>query len=262
MFLIYINDLNQTLRFCKVHHFADDTNLIYFSKSVYRLNKYVNLDLKNLTYWLNANRISLNVKKTELVIFKHQRKKLDSPIKIKLNRKRLHPSKSVKYLGIEIDESLNWKKHIYDIAIKLNRANALLFTIRNYVNKHILRTIYFAIFDSHINYINLIWGQNLHAVNRIVILQKKALRIMNFQSRDSHSSPRFKSNHILKLEDKILSKIYFFINNSFNNLLPPIFKSWFTSTLMFAIIKQSHLLLTRYLNHLIELILMGKIQSL
>ena len=81
LFLIYINDLNQALRFCKVHHFADDTNLIHLSKSVYRLNKYLNLDLKNLTYWLNANRISLNVEKTELVIFKHQMKKLDSPIK-------------------------------------------------------------------------------------------------------------------------------------------------------------------------------------
>ena len=163
LFLIYINDLNQALKFCKVHHFADDTNLIHFSKSVYRLNKYVNLDLKNLTYWLNANRISLNVKKTELVIFKHQRKKLDSPIKIKLNRKRLYPSKSIKYLGIKIDENLNWKQHIHDIAIKLNRANALLFTIRKYVNKHILRTIYFAIFDSHIKFANLLWGQNLHA---------------------------------------------------------------------------------------------------
>ena len=63
LFLIYINDLNQALKFCKVHHFADDTNLLHFSKSIYRLNKCVNLDLKNLTYWLNANRISLNVKK-------------------------------------------------------------------------------------------------------------------------------------------------------------------------------------------------------
>ena len=159
LFLIYINDLNQALRFCKVHHFADDTNLIHFSKSVYRLNKYVSLDLKNLTCWLNVNRIPFNVKKTELVIFKHQRKKLDSPIKIKLNCKRLYPSKSVKYLGIKIDENLNWKQHIHDIAVKLNRANALLFAIRNYVNKHILRTISFAIFDSHINYANLIWAK-------------------------------------------------------------------------------------------------------
>ena len=168
------------------------------------------------------------MKKTELVIFKHQRKKLDSPIKIKLNRKRLYPSKSVKYLGIKIDENLNWKQHIHDIAKKLNRANALLFTIRNYVNKHILETIYFAIFDSHINCTNLIWGQNLHAVSRIVILQKKALRIMNFQSRDSNSSPLFKSNYILKLEDKILIEDILFINKSFNNFLPAIFESWFT----------------------------------
>ena len=169
----------------------------------------------------------MNVKKTELVIFKHQRKKLDSPIKIKLNRKRIYPSKSVKYLGIKIDENLNWKQHIYDIAIKLNRVNSLLYTIRNCVNKHILRTIYFSIFHSHISYANLIWGQNLGAVSRIVILQKKALRIMNFQSRDSHSSLIFKSNHILKLEDKILIKNILFINKSFNNL-PPIFKIWFT----------------------------------
>ena len=94
LFLIYINDLNQALRFCKVHHFPDDTNLIHFSKSVYcRLNKYLNLDLKNLTYSLNANRISMNVKKTELVILKHQRKKLHSPIKIKLNHTRLYHSR-------------------------------------------------------------------------------------------------------------------------------------------------------------------------
>ena len=47
LFLVYINGLNQALKFCKVHHFADDTNLIHFSKSVSRLNKYVNLDLKS-----------------------------------------------------------------------------------------------------------------------------------------------------------------------------------------------------------------------
>ena len=52
LFLIYINYLNQALKSSKVHHYADDTNLIHFSKSVYRLNKYVNLDFQNLTYWL------------------------------------------------------------------------------------------------------------------------------------------------------------------------------------------------------------------
>ena len=45
--------------------------------------------------------------------------------------KRIYHSKSVKHLGIKIDENLSWKQHIHDIAIKLKRANALLLTIRN-----------------------------------------------------------------------------------------------------------------------------------
>ena len=65
-----LNDLNQPIKFCKVNPFADDSNLLYLGKSIKKLNKLVNFDLKNLLYWLNANKISLNVKKTELVIFK------------------------------------------------------------------------------------------------------------------------------------------------------------------------------------------------
>ena len=63
LFLLYINDLNQAIKFCKVHHFADDTNLLYLGKSIKKLNKLVNYDLKNLLYWLNANKNSRNVKK-------------------------------------------------------------------------------------------------------------------------------------------------------------------------------------------------------
>ena len=112
--------------------------------------------MKNLTYWLYANKIYLNAQKNELVIFKHQRKKLDCEVKIKLNRKRLYPTDSVEYLCIRIDKNLNWKHHVSDIAIKLNRADALLFKIRNFININTLKTIYYAIFDSHINYANVI----------------------------------------------------------------------------------------------------------
>ena len=213
-----INDVNLAIKFCKVHHLADDTNLLHFSKSVNELNKYINLDMKNLTGWLNANKISLNVKKTELVIFKHKKKKLECPVRIKLSRKRLYPSNSIKYLGVKIDENLNWKDHIHDIATRLNRANGLLFKIRNYVNFNTLKSIYFAIFDSHINYANLIWGQNLNSAFRIVTLQKKAIRIINNQPRNSHSSLLFKKSNILKFEDKILINNIIFISKSINNL--------------------------------------------
>ena len=58
--------------------------------------------MKNLTDWLNANKISLNVKNTELVIFKHKKKKLEYPIRIKLSRKRLCRSNAVKCLGVKL----------------------------------------------------------------------------------------------------------------------------------------------------------------
>ena len=80
------------------------------------------------------------MEKTELVIFKHQRKKLGTEIKIKLNRKQLYPSQSVRYIGIKIDQNLNWKDYINDIVVKLNRANSLLSKIRNFVNITILKT--------------------------------------------------------------------------------------------------------------------------
>ena len=67
LFLLYINDLNQAIKFCIVHHFADDTNLLCLSNSIKKLNKLINTDLKQLVNWLNANKTSLNVKKLKLL---------------------------------------------------------------------------------------------------------------------------------------------------------------------------------------------------
>ena len=143
--LLYINYLNDAIKFCKLHYFADETNLLYLGKSIKNHNKFVNIDLKNLVNWLNANKISLNVKKTEMVIFKSKRKKFNDTVKIILSGKRIYPTASVKYLGVKIDQHLTWQHHINDLSVKLNRANALLFKIRKFVDDKILRSIYFAI---------------------------------------------------------------------------------------------------------------------
>ena len=84
LLLIYINGLNQAVKFCKIHHFADDTNLLHFSKFVAKLNKLGNLDIKNLTVWLNANKIPLNVEKSELVISNTREKNLTQKLKLNL----------------------------------------------------------------------------------------------------------------------------------------------------------------------------------
>ena len=78
LFLIYVDDLNVAIKHCKVHHFTDDTNLLNINKSPKHLNKFINIDLKNLKKWLNANKISLNVSKTEMALFRSKRKSVTS----------------------------------------------------------------------------------------------------------------------------------------------------------------------------------------
>ena len=78
------------------------------------------------------------------------------------------------------------KKHIDHVALKLNKANAMLYKIRDFVSQNLLNTIYYALFESHLNYACTVWGQNIHSTNRLFILQKKALRTLHCKQRDFH----------------------------------------------------------------------------
>ena len=64
--------------------------------------------------------------------------------------------------------------HVNDTAIRLNRANAMLFKVREFLNIKILKSIYYAVFDCQVNYGNTVWGQNRYSMNRLIILQKKS----------------------------------------------------------------------------------------
>ena len=227
LFLIYINDLHLAIKSCKIHHFADDTNLLHFNDSIKKLNKDINYDLKQLVHWLNANKISLNVGKTELVLFKPKKKKIDYDLKLKLNGKKLVQTSSVKYLGIKIDSNLNWKEQQNSIAIKINKATAILSKMRHYVNHNTLKMVYYSIFESHTNYANIVWGQNIDSSNRLFLIQKKVLRIMHFTDRISHSDPLFSASKIIKIYDKVSIDNCVFISKSLSNDLPSIFGNWF-----------------------------------
>ena len=127
-----------------------------------------------------------------------------------------------------IDKFLNCHGQVNNVAVKLNRANALLLKIRNYVNMKTLRNIQYTIFDSHLTYSCIVWAQNINTDNRLIILQKKALRIRNFKDQLFHSSPLFSGNNILKFIDKITLVTILFVNKSMNRQVPPILYDRFT----------------------------------
>ena len=102
--------------------------------------------------WLRANKLSLNVEKTELVVFRRQNAKLNNSFKIKLDVKRLFPTTSVKYLGVLLDKYLTWSPQISHVQIKLNRAIGILSKLRYQANIHILKTVYHSLSGTHLLY--------------------------------------------------------------------------------------------------------------
>ena len=89
LFLIYINDLHNAILYSQSYHFADDTNLLNISDSAKKMQKQLNIDLKLLNNWLLANKISLNSKKTEMIIFQKPELKLNWKWNIRLNGYKL-----------------------------------------------------------------------------------------------------------------------------------------------------------------------------
>ena len=104
----------------------------------------------------------------------------------------------------------------------------MLSKIRHYVDRPTLKSIYHAIFESHLYYSSLVWSQNSNSIKRLYILQKKALRIMYFQERNAHTGPLFKDLGILKLFDKVSLENCKLISKSLRKELPAVLNNCFT----------------------------------
>lgn len=230
LFLIYINDLHSSIPFSSVFHFADDTNLLNINKSSKRLRKEMNLDLKALYEWLLANKISLNVAKTEIIFF-HMPGYPPPKLKIKLNGKLLLASPYIKYLGLYIDANLNFSHNTSVILKKLNRSRGMLSKVRHYVDETIIQNLYHSLFSSHLLYGAQVWGQsrNCHT-EKLFTAQKKVIRTINFADVRAHSTPLFFNSKILKLEDTIKIMNIIFVKNCLDKVTPTCFHSIFTQT--------------------------------
>ena len=88
LFLIYVNDIHQVTKHADLHHFADDSNLLYSSKSLKEINQKINFELKNIVHWLRANKISLNTKKKEIVFSRAQKTIIKKNMNFRISRKK------------------------------------------------------------------------------------------------------------------------------------------------------------------------------
>ena len=199
-FILYINDLHKAIKNSKTIHFADDTSLVCQEKSLKKLNKKVNHDLKLLVHWLRANKISLNTAKTQIVLFKNKRKEIHKKLNFRLSGKKMSLSSHVTYLGITIEESLEWNFQFHGLLQKLSRSVGILAKLRYYLSYKSLLSVYYALFDSHVNFcVHTMGHVTLASLEKIEKLQNKALRIMHFKAQRDSSKPLYINSRILPI---------------------------------------------------------------
>ena len=199
LFLIYLNDIVNVSKF-KVNLFADDSCFTLIDKSPEILEQNVNSELKKVTKWLECNKLTINTDKTMYVIFTGRRFKHDFKIKIRdlILKRKTH----AKYLGVTLDEKLSWDPHINQLKKKLSSTVWALSSLRNAASPEILRIIYFGLIHSKLSYCLSNWGAVPQTKkNKIITMQKRAIRIISKAPRLSHSEPLFKNQHIMKVNE-------------------------------------------------------------
>ena len=152
LFLLYINDFKNCCNIFDFHIFADDTNLFVSNNSLLALESLINDNLVNISNWLVANKLSLNVDKTNFVVFHPPQKKSNYAISLFIEGKVIKQEKYIKYLGVYIDSHLNWKYQIQYISKKIKRNIGILSKIRHFVTLSILTQLYYTLIYPFLTY--------------------------------------------------------------------------------------------------------------
>ena len=195
--LIYIMPYTKLHNIQKCIILEDNTNLLYSSKSLKDINQKINFELKNIAHWLRANKISLDIKKTETALFRAQKTIIIKNTSFRISGQKTNIMKETKDFEMVMDEHLNFENHMDTVKLKLNLANGLLAKLRHYVNPVLLRTIHFAIFESHLQYgCQLCWQTQTQVLQNIEKIESKVLRIIKFKNSWEASEKIFKEPKI------------------------------------------------------------------
>ena len=204
LFLIYINDIYLCSNKLGFYLFADDTNLLYADKDLNTLETVVNNELNSVCNWLNANKLTINAKKSNFVIFRPAQKRINHQPCIRIPDKKnngfalLECKDYVKFLGVLIDKNLTWRPHIDHIASKISKIIGIIARLRHHVPLNTLLQIYRSLIFPYTLYGILAWGQASQCeLKKILTLQKRALRLIFFASNRSHAIPLFVASNIL-----------------------------------------------------------------
>ena len=180
--------------------------------------------------WFCVNRLSLNIKKSNFVIFHPRQRKTPNNIEIIINDQLLKQEYTIKYLGLILDCNLSWKDHISFVESKVKRSIDILSKLRYFVSLNTLRNLYYALIYPFLTYALIVWGCTYSStLQSLFILQKRSIRFITFTKYYEHTSMLFKSLNIMKLIDLVTFHVAVFMKKFYNKLLPSVFDDFFRS---------------------------------
>ena len=208
LFLLYINDISHSSNILKFFLFADDTTVYYSADPTDdNTENILNTELEKVSSWLAANRLSLNVKKSNFLHF-HYGKTLKKSPNIEIDGTPIEEKETTKYLGTFIDNKLNWKPQIQHIKSKLARGIGMISKIRYYLDEACLLKMYHSFIQSHISYNILNWSCTHQSfLKPIETKMKKAIRTISFsRTKFDHTAPLLIKHKILPFSDLVTFK--------------------------------------------------------
>ena len=208
LFLVYINDLPKVLTFSNVTMYADDTAIYYSAKDSKMIKQCMQHDLNKLDTWFPvkkpSNRLSLNVKKTKLMIFCSPISQCNyNDVTLNVGNQEIDRVNTFKYLGIWLDKHLNFNEHISKLSKKLSQKISMLRRTRPYISKNAAIMLYKALILPHINYCASVWGTTgITNMDKIQKLQNRALRMILLRSHHTSSNDVHNELCLYKIKDR------------------------------------------------------------
>jgi hypothetical protein len=209
--------------------FADDTNLFYTGKNIDKMCNIISIELNKLDMWFKVNKLSLNLQKTNYMFFSSKRAKND--LRIAIDNFPIEKVESTKFLGVYIDNKLNWQDHIKHVRRKAALGLSVLYKVRNIVNTSALFSLYCTIILPHLMYCCETWGNNYRErIKPLLTIQKKAIRILGGAHYRDHTQPIFYQFGLLNLYDIIDLQTLCFMYKVKNQILPRNLQHFFNLT--------------------------------
>ena len=230
-FILYINDLPNASKLTQPFLFADDTSIFYSHSDLNKLHSTLNDELRNFDVWLKCNKLSVNLQKTNYIIFKSRQKKLNYNFTLFFGNQSLNQANLTKFLGVYVDEYLTWKHHISFICKQISKSVGIIFRSRFYLSSKTKVTLYYALIYPYITYCNSTWSSTyVSNLNRIFYLQKRVVRAIVNSDYRAHSAPLFAKLGILDIFQVNSFQIAKFMFCHQNQLLPPMFLNLFLTS--------------------------------